>query len=147
MPNIPDNEQHSRKEITDFLNRNYDSLEGNTAAISIGVLGRFYRVVVTDTQHVMHTFKIDPKDIDADIARVARDKATGDNRLDQARKAAATLKAKSAPDKDHDREKQRALVASVKSVGKNLRSRELASAFKARQKTQTRPGKDIDREK
>lgn len=34
--------------------------------MSIGVLGGNYQVIVTDTQHVNHTLKIDPKEIDAD---------------------------------------------------------------------------------
>ena len=104
-------EQHSHKEIGDYVARNYPELKGNTVGMSIGLLGGNYRVIVTDTQHVNHTLKIDPKEIDAD--REARLKSEGrtatardSNKLDRARKAAAAFKAKlgRGTDRDHDRE-------------------------------------------
>jgi hypothetical protein len=45
------------------------------------------------------------------------------------------------------RERQRALVAKVNAAGKSLRSRELADAFRQRQRSQHVQGKDMDREK
>jgi hypothetical protein len=108
-------EHHSPEEIRDYIFRNYTDLEGNTAGISIGVLGGNYRVIVIDTQDVRDTLKIDPKDIDADQQKVSREKAeaspqkTGDkDKLDRAKSLAADLKqAEKAHPHDHERDRER----------------------------------------
>jgi hypothetical protein len=103
-------EQHSQKEIGDYIARNYPELKGNTVGMSIGVLGGNYRVIVTDTQHVDHTLKIDPKKIDADLKKEAmakggREKPDKD-RVDRAKGLAADLK-RAEKGHPHDRERDR----------------------------------------
>lgn len=103
-------QQHSPKEIGDYIERKYSELKGNTVDMSIGVLGGNYRVVVTDSQHVNHTLKIDPKEIDADRKKEAMSKSGPEkpakDRLDRAKGLAADLK-RAEKDLPHDRERDR----------------------------------------
>ena len=89
-------EQHSQKEIGDYIARKYPELKGNTVGMSIAVLGGNYRVIVTDSQHVNHTLKIDPKEIDADRKEEAMAKGgpgkPAKGRADRAKGLAAELK-------------------------------------------------------
>jgi hypothetical protein len=106
----PEDKIHPPEEIRDYISRNYPEL-ANASSMSIGVLGNRYRIAIIDSQHVNHTIDIDPKHIDADEKNLkdklhsGSPKARDDDRLDRARKAAAALKARSAPPKDHDRDR------------------------------------------
>jgi hypothetical protein len=104
-------ELHPPEVIDDYVRRNYQGLE-NAREISIGMVGGRYRVTVVDSQHIIHTLKIDPKEIDADReeqlkikARAATQKTRDNKVLAQARKINAAFKAMRGRDKDHDRER------------------------------------------
>jgi hypothetical protein len=103
-------EQHSEKEIGDYIARNYPEMKGNTVGMSIGVLGGDYQVIVTDTQHVNHTLKIDPKKIDADLKNEAMAKSGPEkpnkDRVDRAKRLAADLK-RAEEGHPHHRERDR----------------------------------------
>jgi hypothetical protein len=94
-------EHHSPEELRAYMNRNYTDM-GNMRHMSIGFMGGRYRIVMQDTQKVLHTFRIDPKDVDADIAKVSKEETLG-----RARKLAGAVRDRkpNRPDKDHDRER------------------------------------------
>lgn len=102
-------EQHSDKEIGDYIARNYPELKANTVGMSVGVLGGNYRVVVTDSQHVNHTLKIDPKEIDADRKKEAGGSENpAKDRVDRAKGLAADLKrAEKGHPRGHERDRER----------------------------------------
>jgi hypothetical protein len=103
-------EHHSPKEIGDYIARNYPELKGSTVGMSIGVTGGNYRVIVTDAQHVNHTLKIDPKEIDADLKKEAMAKGSPEkpdkDTVDRAKRLAADLK-RAEKGHPHDRERDR----------------------------------------
>jgi hypothetical protein len=108
----PEGEQHSHKEIGDYIARNYPELKGSTVGLSIGVLGGNYRVIVTDSQHVNHTLNIDPKEVDADRKKEAMEKGGPEkpakDRVDRAKGLAADLKrAEKGHPHDHKRDRER----------------------------------------
>jgi hypothetical protein len=54
---------HPPEEIDHYIRHNYTGL-GDARAMSIGVPGNYYQVMVADVFHVMHKLRIDPRDID-----------------------------------------------------------------------------------
>jgi hypothetical protein len=106
-------ELHPPEVIDEYVRRNYQGLE-NAREISIGMVGGRYRVAVVDSHHIIHTLKIDPKEIDADREERLKTKAsaatqkTSDNKvLAQARRINAAFKARRGRDKDHDHDRER----------------------------------------
>ncbi len=104
---------HSPEEIRDYVVRNYPEL-ANGKGMSIGVLGGFYRLAITDSQDILLTLHVDPKDIDADRKKNLSDKSHAgapktrdDDRLERARKTAAAVKAKSGRGNGHDHDRER----------------------------------------
>ena len=85
---------HSPEEIRGFLQRNYTGL-GGSEDMSIGMVGNNYRVAVVDKFKVIHTFNIDPKDINAEKLRMAA-----------ANRAAARLTASPKPDTPKSKHRQ-----------------------------------------
>jgi hypothetical protein len=109
----PKDKVHSPEEISDYIARNYPEF-ANASSMSIGALGGIYRIGIIDSQHVNHTINIDPKHIDADRekqlkgkAPAAAAKARDDDKLDSARKTAATFKAKQERGHDRDQDRER----------------------------------------
>jgi hypothetical protein len=126
---------HSPEEIREFLNRNYTEMD-NIRGMSIGQVGRIYRVVLTDVFHVNHTIKIDPKDIDADRERALKEKA-----LDPiaARKEAIRAAAQTSLSIPGPKSKGREVSPAVREKAKQI--------IAAKRRTpQSTPGKDKDRE-
>ena len=65
---------HSPEEIEAYIYRNYPELSKNRE-VSIGLVSGNYRIAVVDKFHVLHTLKIEPKEIDRD--RLAQAAAKG----------------------------------------------------------------------